>query len=831
MSLRNCFPDLLAKGQITAEQSDEMLRNFEDLRRQRAGQYGESAADAMAGEAVLKALAHEKALQKRQALLQAAAQGKISMFVRAAAEAGRDPVRAAKGVLGYIPGVNGFQSVEATFDAIWRLATGNNAVLFEKYGASLFRGQITTGKAPADLVRALFGEAVDDPAIAGMAKALAETFEYLRLRFNAAGGTIGRLENWGLPQAHDWLKVRDAGYDAWRQFILPKLDTGQMIDGLTGQPFAPERLELALRDVWESIRTGGWNDREAGMQGLGKLANRRGDPRFLKFASSDAWMEYQARFGNDDVWGTITGHLHGMARDIAAMEVLGPNPQQTVQWLQGTLEKDLATGQVAGKDFDRLASKVGQGAAEIGRMWDAYTGTANAVAGQRLADFGSGTRAFLTAAHLGGATISAITDPLIQLFNRAYNGLPMMEVFSQSLGFLNPANADDRIFAAQLGAGMDDAIGHSIALLRYTGEATVNGRMQWAAAAVLRVSGLNFWTEAQKRASAWGWSGHLARERGKGFAELSEAMQASFQRHGISPDEWDAIRSTEPVMRGGAPFLKPGDIYANPAIGGTQADALVTKLLGMIVSEEKNSVIQASLRSRAVASAGGKRGTAAGEAWRSIMQFKQFPLEIMLRSLGRLVHDTSRPASAKLAYAAMFPALTLAGGMILQLKALAAGKDPQAMRDNPKFWIAAAAQGGGLGLFGDFLFSDTGRYGRSFAETALGPTVGLVGDLKDFVQGNLAQAVQGEETNAGREAVKLLRRYAPGTKLWYIRLAWDRHVNDQLQRMIDPDYQAAFDRTAQRADELYGQPYWWRPGEDAADRAPDLARAFEESEQ
>lgn len=830
MSLSKCLPDLLAKGTITPEQHDEMLRGFEALRRQKAGQYGESAADAMAGELVLKALAHEKAVEKRQALLSARAQGNITMHLRKAVEAGRSPVEAAKGVLGYMPGVRGFVSVEQTFDAIWRLATGNNAVLFEKYGASLFRGQITQGRAPEGLVRALFGEAVDDPAVAGMAKALGETFEYLRLRFNAAGGAIGKLDNWGLPQGHDWLKVRDAGYRTWRDFIDPLLDSGQMIDGLTGQPFTPERLELALRDVWESIRTGGWNDREPGTQGLGKLANRRSDPRFLRFRDADAWLAYQQRFGSDDVWGTITGHLHGMARDIAALEVLGPNPQATVDWLAGTLEQELMRGPMVGKALDSAASAVGQGGSEIIRMWDTYTGTANAVAGQRLADFGSGTRAFLTAAHLGGATISALTDPVIQMFNRAWNGLPMMEAITRSLAFLNPLSAEDRIFAAQLGAGMDDAIGHSIALLRYTGEATVNGRMQWAAAAVLRASGLNFWTEAQKRASAWGWSGHLARERGKSWSQLDEALRAAMERYNIGTDEWDLIRSTEPVERGGAPFLKPGDLYANPAIGGARADALVTKLMAMITSEEKNSVIQASLRSRAVTTAGGKRGTVSGEVWRSIMQFKQFPLEIVLRSVGRLAFDAGRPASAKLAYAAMFPALTLVGGVILQLKAIASGKDPRPT-DDPKFWIAAAAQGGGLGLFGDFLFTDTGRYGRSFAETAAGPTVGLVADLKDLVQGNLTQAVAGEETNAGRETVNLLRRYVPGSKLWYVRLLWDRHVNDQLQRMLDPDYQAAFDRTARRAEESYGQPYWWRPGEAAPDRAPEFENMLEGDEE
>lgn len=830
MSLSRCIPDLLANGAITPEQGDEMLRGFEDLRRQKAGQYGEAAADAMAGEAVLKALAAEKALAKRQAALAARAQGKITLFLDGFA-APADRLRAAKAVIGTITGVGRFVSVEQTFDAVWRLATGNNAMLFEKYGASLFRGRITSGKAPKDLVRAMFGGTVEDPAISGMARALGETFEYLRLRFNAAGGAIGKLESWGLPQAHDWLKVRDAGFDAWRTFVMPRLDTAGMIDGSTGQPFSPERLELALRDVWESIRTGGWNKREAGMQGLGKLANRRGDPRFLKFADADAWMQYQAEFGSGDIWGGIIGHLHGMARDIAAMEVLGPNPQATVDWLTGSLEKEISEGPVVGRTFDKAASRLGQAQGEIQRMWDTYTGTANGIGGsQGLADFASGTRAFLTAVHLAGATVSALSDPIIGLFNKAWNGIPMMQDFGQSLRFLDPTNAEDRMFAAQLGAGMDDAIGHSIALLRYTGEATVNGKAQWLAAATLRASGLNFWTEAHKRASAWNWSGHLARERGKAFAVLEPQFRAALERYTIGADEWDAIRAVEPVMRGNAPFLKPGDVYANPALEPAQADAIVTKLMALISSEEKNSVIQSSLRGRAVAAAGGKPGTVSGEVWRSLMQFKQFPLEIVLRSLGRLVNETGVPSSQKAAYAMMFPALTIAGMMILQLKAIAQGKDPRPM-DDPKLWMAAAAQGGGLGLFGDFLFVETGRFGRSFAETMAGPTVAAIADAKDFVQGNVTQALAGEDTNAGREVVKLARRYVPGSKLWYLRLTWDRLVNDSLQRMLDPGHQQAWDRVQRNAERDFGQGFWWAPGEDAPDRAPDIENAFEGTDQ
>jgi hypothetical protein len=35
----------------------------------------------------------------------------------------------------------------------------------------------------------------------------------------------------------------------------------------------------------------------------------------------------------------MMGHIDGMSRDIALMEILGPNPAATVRWLKDMIEK------------------------------------------------------------------------------------------------------------------------------------------------------------------------------------------------------------------------------------------------------------------------------------------------------------------------------------------------------------------------------------------------------------------------------------------------------------------------------------------------------------
>jgi hypothetical protein len=85
-----------------------------------------------------------------------------------------------------------------------------------------------------------------------------------------------------------------------------------------------------------------------------------------------------------------------------------------------------------------------------------------------------------------------------------------------------------------------------------------------------------------------------------------------------------------------------------------------------------------------------------------------------------------------------------------------------------KFWGAAAVQGGGLGLFGDFIFSDVNRYGQGFAMTVAGPMASFANDTFDLTFGNLFQAISGEETNILGEGIKFVENITPDP--WYSQL-------------------------------------------------------------
>jgi len=169
---------------------------------------------------------------------------------------------------------------------------------------------------------------------------------------------------------------------------------------------------------------------------------------------------------------------------------------------------------------------------------------------------------------------------------------------------------------------------------------------------------------------------------------------------------------------------------------------------------------------------------------------------------------------------------TIMGGLAMQMKEMAKGRDPRPM-NTPQFWGAAFMQGGGLGIFGDFLFWDVNRYGGGLSKTVAGPVVGFMGDLNTLTTGNILQAMSGEDTNFSNELINFIGRYTPGSSLWYMRLAMERNILDRLKLWADPmESRKAFRRTERNWKNNYGQKFWWRPGKLQPDRLPNIYNAL-----
>jgi hypothetical protein len=722
-------------------------------------------------------------------------------------------------------GFTGYSSVEGRFKAIVGSVQARLEQALTLFDRSALSGTRRDQPLMMDVVRSLFGENVADLRAQTLAQNFAQAFEDLRLRANAAGMSIGQLTGFGLPQSHDAAALVEAGRDAWKQFITPLLDRQRMRDPLTGAVMSDARLSDALDVAWKRIVSDGSYGvaPSVNQQGTGALWKQRAEHRFLHFKDADAWMAYASAFGQPDPFATAMLHIKGMARDIAAMEILGPNPDATITWLKGVIEQERAKF-MAGEPSLYRAGTINEAYAKAGKadwrldsLWEQLRG--GEIVSSRTAMGFATVRNLITSAALGTTALAAMaTDPFIANVAKRLSGMPqrfwVTEVMRTFFGGLS------RPEAIRAGLVLEDALHLVGEEARFAGSMGGATWARWAADRVLTWSGLTPWTQARKHMFGADFQGFVADQAGKAWDDLPQLLRRTMAGYGFDAASWDAIRGAPQYTVGGsAGLLRPAEIEAH---AGRE---LGERYLEMILGETERAVPSGTKRSKAAIALGG-RGTVMGEIVQGALQFKAFGLSMLALQKEAIFQELARGKIAGAGYAgALLLSTTLGGAIAVQLREMARGKDPQDVTD-PKFWMKAAQTGGGFGIFGDFMFADANRLGYSLGEQLLGPTVNLVTDVSKFVLGGLQKTAGGEETSMGKQGVALLRRYTPGATLWYLRAGWDRVVMDQLEYLVDPEAHKSMRRREQRARNDTGQEFFWRPGQTTPGRAPNMGAMF-----
>jgi hypothetical protein len=246
----------------------------------------------------------------------------------------------------------------------------------------------------------------------------------------------------------------------------------------------------------------------------------------------------------------------------------------------------------------------------------------------------------------------------------------------------------------------------------------------------------------------------------------------------------------------------------------------------MIIQETVRAVPEATVRARATMIGDAQPGTFVGEAMRSASMFKSFGVTVAQLHIGQVIREHAagwKPGSAGFA-AALAIGLPIGGALAIQLKAIRDGRDPDSTA-SADFWMRAMAQGGGWGIFGDFVLADTNRMGGAWGSTVAGPLVGRAENIWNLTAGNVRQLATDKNTNFGREATKFVGENMPFVNLPYTKLAWQRLFIDRLQMSIDPQAHRAFRRQEDLARQK-GSGFYWGPGKSAPDRAPTFGRMF-----
>ncbi len=810
MDFLQCIENALAEGAITEDQANTLRATYRsrlDAERDLHGFSGEE----MAARAAYEQLAFEAARRKRIKRLTLKAQQRLVYDTRGYRdELGRADMKQA-GLALYDSAVfqGGITGLKQRYDAVRGLLHSHMARSLKRFERDLIGRTQNTADLDV-IVDFLFGSSDIPAELRGMAEGMRETMELARRMFNDAGGAIPKLDRYGVPQLHDEEKILGAGFDAWRDFVLPLLDRDRMIDQSTGAPISNEALELALKDTFEAMKTDGWSRREVRSHHGGRaLANRRLDHRFLHFVDGEAWRSYNRTYGKGDAWTAVLGYVDGMARDISLMQRFGPNPNAGAEYARQLLLKDAGmSGDLSRQNAMKSAVR------DMETMHERFVGTSNVPDHPKTALFLGSVRQWLTSAQLGGAMLSAVSDVNFGRITAKFNGMSSARLMKRQLSMLNPANGADRQIAVRLGLIAEEASQIMSSYSRYFEEITAYGWTQRMADLTLKLSGLSAWTQAGRWAFGMEYLGTLADHVGRTFDELPQPLQDSLRRHGLASD-WDRIRSTELLDHKGGMFLDPSRF---------EDQDLGIRVIAALKAETEFAVPSVSLYGRSKFLGDTRPGSISGELMRNTMMYKSFGTTLALTHGRRAAMQSGW--HKKIGYAGSLVVTTsILGALSIQLKDIAKGRDPRDA-DNSAFWMASLVQGGGMGIFGDFLFQDTNRYGGGFGETIAGPVAGLLTDVHALTLGNMMELSKGsslEDAGVADEASRMVERYTPiASSLWYTRLATQRLIFDQIRNHIDPKVEkrrAGHERTVKKN---FGSDYWWEAGDVKPERAPDL---------
>lgn len=643
------------------------------------------------------------------------------------------------------------------------------------------------------------------------AMAWLESIEQLRQRFNGAGGDVGQLDYGYLPQPHDQARVRGSGEpaarDKWVQETLPLIDRNRYFQE-DGTRLTEQQLIGVLESAWDTIATGGLNKMTPGQGGgNGARANAGSESRQIHFKDAESYLGYMRKYGGGSMYDAMLGHIGGMARDIALVERYGPNPAQQMK-LQFDLAKKADVG------LKRSFGMTPQ------TYWDLISGKTGMAENGNIAQIAQDLRNIQVFGKLAGAVLSSVTDMATYFVTTGFNKLSYWEAM-KNIG--KQFDGDTRDFLTMHGVIAESMVSN---LNRWSGDNIKNTWSGRLANSTMKLSLMNAWTDTLRRAFSMTMMNGLARMSKSEWSALSEWDRTHLVRKGITEADWNVIRAGQLTQHSGAEFLTPEAIRAG---GDARANEVVAKVLGLITDESEYAVLNPDLATKATASAGGiSRGTVRGELARSVMQFKSFPIAMISRHWRRMLEAPSVDGAPVLANrlmygAAMMTSLTALGAVAYQTKQLVQGKDPIDMT-TPKFWTRAMAQGGGMGIVGDFLLTDpTENPGDATAnaiKNVAGPTVGSAFDIgyKLGVE-NIYEAANGKDTHLAAESIRTARSHLPYVNLWYAKAALDHAGLHALQEAVSPGY---LSRMQQRARRDWNQDYWWSPGTGAPDRAPDM---------
>ena len=704
-----------------------------------------------------------------------------------------------------------------------------------------FIGMIQDQGKLRDLLTEMRGEDSGNPEAKKGAEAWLKVAEAMRQRFNQAGGVIGKLVDWGFPQHHSQEHVAAAGQENWIKAIWNRLDRDRYVDDM-GVKWDDGRLTDFLKAAWATIATNGHANIEPGeAAGFGKRANRHAEERQIHFKSAQDYLDYWKQFGDRTPIEILNNHVDTMAKDIAFIEKLGPNPDMTYRYLR---DEALREASIAQPTFvPEIEGRI----AKIDSNYNYWAGKTVPSYNPTISKVAETVSNLNTAGKLGGAALASFfgDKPMMEAVS-TLNHLPMLQRWRTEMHLLNPLNVEDRRQLQIQGLMLESVRSGMLRFNEGLGSSSTTGLL---ANGVMKITGMTAINDIRKSALGVNLMSAIGNQikNGKEFGDLHNSDVRLLRNYGITEADWNTWKLAKPwdFGYGNDHALTPEGITqipdqalkdagliasdASPEAAQTARDDAIIKLLGAVNTESDFGIVQPGWRERAQFYSNLQRGTFFGEISRAALQFKAFPWAQFQRGLDAVVSSRTMAGKAMMT-AWIMGSTTLLGAMLMQTRDMLTGKDPRDMTGNQgqnkldlvKFWGAALIQGGALGIYGDFLYgANQTRMGMGPLEAAAGPSVGPAIQTLEQALNYIAAKSEGKPTHLAAETMQDIKGFVPGNNIWYTRAIIDHLFWQWAMEQASPGYSEMMRQSAMKN---YHQDWYAPPGHHMPERGPDFSK-------
>lgn len=765
---------------LTPKQADILINEILAAA-QKKTQNGDDITDLIAAEIAAKKVNMKVAgdLQKRNAAINLIKEREATIKIDELVAEGLSVRKALQAVLVGVQGAykSGRHSIDAKFKAINYRYLGDITKALEKDEL------LALARDPsqhADIERALYslskGEDVTQAKpIKKIAEIMHQTAEEMRVRKNRAGANISKLEGFTTTQTHNRRKLRAEGYQGWKVRILPLLNEEETFKGADVDEFLKSTFEVLTTGISRKDQTPEGLFEFKGAQNLAKKVSRS---RVLHFKDADSSISYRKDFGNANFLEGILQSVERGSRELALMETLGTNPRAMFEKLMDNASKKYRGDDAKIKSFNRRA---------LENFYDEVDGSTLIPENPTGALVGSVLRGIQTLSKLGGAVISSVTDIPLKAAELQFQGHDILSSYGAGLSSIRVYGKQKKELGAMLGVGMDGMAGNIAA--RSTAEDELPGAMSKLQRLFFKLNGLQWWTDSQKIGTGLAMSHRLASFKGKSFNNLDADTKRIFNNFDITEKDWDVIRKTATKQIDGREYITPDAIRDIEGLTAKQKEVLEDKLRTYYIDRVDAATLTPGARERALLNQGTRRGTVVGEFARFMTQFKSFPTTVISKVYGRALYGKGQADIPAMVQTMVMT--TLMGYLAMSAKDLLRGREPRSLKDKAT-WVAAFVQGGGAGIYGDFLFGEYNRFGRSLTSTMAGAVPAGFDDIASIY----AAVLSGDD--AAAKATNTLINNMPFANLFYLRPVLNHMFLYQLQESVNPGYLRRMERRIER---------------------------------